>query len=152
MKINRTVGVILVTGYFLIVLLYFYFNNDIPLEITSGWLKNTITFSFLFTPFLVGVLVGYLIPEKWQENKAIAGIVHIFFFSLTVHNIIWTFIMLMFSGGYEDQQISFPDPGDQRHKIIMQHRDNGIFGEYYREIEVYELTPFLRYVYREDYY
>ena len=62
---------------------------------------------------------------------------------MVAHNFIWTVIQMNLPI-YKDIEVVKVDKFDQRRKTIRQHADNGVFGDDYRTVTVYELKSFMR--------
>ena len=127
-------------------LIYYYFGSKIPLEITIGWVRLFMIIVFLFIPIGLGVMIGFIITNKYQKNKLLGCSIPLFVFAFLIHNLIWTIIVSWFIGGYEDMNITYPEKENKKHKIIIQYKDEGALGGHYRRVDIYEITPFLRYI------
>jgi hypothetical protein len=151
MLINKKLLLLALVIYGFMGIVYYYYGRIIPFELTVNWLWLLLIISFLLTPFVIGLTVGKVLPEEYQENKALSCFIHLLFFGYIAHNLIWTIFIFAFRGTYEDKGIYYPNIEDKRGQIITQYKDQGAMGGHYRKIKAYELTPFLRYVERVDY-
>jgi hypothetical protein len=147
---NKLISVIALL-YLLIGMMYYYIGDRIPFEFTWDWLRDVVVFSFLLSPLLVGMIIGHSIPDKYQKNPFLGTIIILLILVMVGHHLIWTLLVLWQRGGYEDRNVSYPDESNRKHKIITQYKDEGAIGDHSRIMEVYEFSPFLRYVYRVEY-
>lgn len=150
MKLSKT-GIILSFSYTFLGLFYYYFRNIIPLEFVQEWPRRLIVLFFLFTPLLFGLSILSILPEKIQDNKAFGCGISILLFTFIVHNLILTILLLDFRGSYETKEVYYPELNDKKHKILVQYMDEGALGGHFRKIEVYEITPFLNYIIKNDF-
>ena len=128
-------------------LAYFYFRELVPIEITNPWITGIFIISLLVSPLMVGVALYTLFPDKVQKNKTLRLSFASFIQCFVIHNLIWTALLIYPTNTAEILSVQYPDPGDKKHKIIREYNDEGVLGGYYSEVEVYEVTPFLNYIY-----
>jgi hypothetical protein len=132
-------------GYGIIGLVYFYCHRAVPLEITSEVLSGLLVLSFVATPIMIGLALAGMLPEAQQEKETLGCLVPLGVLLFTLHNLV--FAGIVWAGKpYDHAQVRYPDPADARRQVITQYVDEGAFGAHYRITQVYELTPFLRYV------
>jgi len=127
---------------FLLTIILYYFGRMIPIQVSSTF-RQILTMLGLANTFgLIILIFNY----KWADeinSKIIKGLIWGLLVLVVGHNFIWTIIQ-MNTADYKDEQIITIDKVDQRRKTITQHRDDGVFGDNYRTVTVYELTSFLR--------
>jgi hypothetical protein len=127
---------------FLLTIILYYFGRMIPIQVSSTF-RQILTMLGLANTFgLIILIFNY----KWADeinSKIIKGLIWGLLVLVVGHNFIWTIIQ-MNTADYKDEEIIAIDKVDQRRKTITQHRDDGVSGDNYRTVTVYELTSFLR--------
>ncbi|HQQ97087.1 MAG TPA: hypothetical protein PLX35_07475 [Cyclobacteriaceae bacterium] len=132
---------------FSLTIVLYYFGGMVPIQVSPVF-RQVVTMLGLANTF---VLIFLVFNHTWA-NEVKSKITKAFILGLLTlvggHNVLWTIIQ-MNAGDYRDEEIVAIDKVDTRRKTIVQHKDDGAFGDDYRTVTVYELTSFFRIIERE---